>query len=581
MEELDALVADARSGDLNAFGTLVRRFQDMAVGYAYAILGDFHRAEDATQEAFIEAYLRLANLREPSAFAGWLRRIVMKHCDRILRRSRVSTVSLESAECVVAETLSPSDAVERSELRDFVMDAIHRLPESQRTVTTLFYINGYSQSEIGAFLEIPSKTVKSRLHSARNRLKEGMLQMVQDNLTEQRPSKDERFTEQVTAILEAVGAGDLQAAMSLLKAEPGLLRATGGLWKHPLLHHAAEHGHVEVAKFLLANGANISERDQGDNATALHWAAENKHLEVVKFLVEQGADVNAVDDVHERGPVGWATALSSFHREIAEYLVSQGAKLDIFAAVALEDAAAVRRLVGESPHVLHMRMSRFEQCQKPIHFAVTRKLPRMVELFLQLGADIQAVTDEGKTPLCLAAEAEDSEMVDFLLGKGATMDFRAALTLGRTERARELLDAGLSFEELSWGIASASRYGHTDIVKALLERRVSVHGQSSAGWMRGATPLHHAASGGHVETARLLLEHGADVNAMTLEFCGMTPLHCAAEQGHLETAKTLVEHGADIARRDRLHNGTPSGWAHHCGHPAVSDYLKSLEKESA
>jgi DNA-directed RNA polymerase specialized sigma24 family protein len=65
MDELTQLVIRAQAGDLDAFDVLVRRFQDMAVGYAYALLGDLHLAEDAAQEAFVGAYRNLGQLRAP------------------------------------------------------------------------------------------------------------------------------------------------------------------------------------------------------------------------------------------------------------------------------------------------------------------------------------------------------------------------------------------------------------------------------------------------------------------------------------------------------------------------------------
>ena len=80
MDDLNRLVTRAQAGDTDAYGELVRRFQDMAYGYAYAIVGDLELAEDAAQEAFIEAYRCLPSLREPFAFPGWLKRIVFKHC---------------------------------------------------------------------------------------------------------------------------------------------------------------------------------------------------------------------------------------------------------------------------------------------------------------------------------------------------------------------------------------------------------------------------------------------------------------------------------------------------------------------
>jgi DNA-directed RNA polymerase specialized sigma24 family protein len=82
VESIASLVEDARSGDLAAFARLIRRFQAMAYGYAYSSLGDFSLAEDAAQGAFVEAYRKLDDLREPAAFPGWFRRIVFKYCDR-------------------------------------------------------------------------------------------------------------------------------------------------------------------------------------------------------------------------------------------------------------------------------------------------------------------------------------------------------------------------------------------------------------------------------------------------------------------------------------------------------------------
>src|SRR5438045_6997413 len=95
MESLQAVIVRTRSGDADAYAEIVRRFQDMAVGYSYAILRDFQFAEDAAQEAFFEAYRNLPNLKEPAAFPGWFRRIIYKQCDRIIRRRDVATVPLE------------------------------------------------------------------------------------------------------------------------------------------------------------------------------------------------------------------------------------------------------------------------------------------------------------------------------------------------------------------------------------------------------------------------------------------------------------------------------------------------------
>ena len=78
MQEWMNNLALAKQGDLTAFNLVVREFQDMAIGYAYSILNDFHLAEDAAQEAFVEAYFCLKNLQELIAFPAWFRKIIFR-----------------------------------------------------------------------------------------------------------------------------------------------------------------------------------------------------------------------------------------------------------------------------------------------------------------------------------------------------------------------------------------------------------------------------------------------------------------------------------------------------------------------
>ena len=90
MDSLKTLVKIAQAGHADAYNELVVRFQDMAVGYAYSILSDFHLAQDA----FVSAFLELPDLRTPEAFSSWFRRIVFKHCDRIRRNLRSDSVPI-------------------------------------------------------------------------------------------------------------------------------------------------------------------------------------------------------------------------------------------------------------------------------------------------------------------------------------------------------------------------------------------------------------------------------------------------------------------------------------------------------
>ena len=181
MEETRSLVIRASAPDgeadekLAAFGQLVRRFQAMACGQAYSILGDFHLAEDAAQDAFIQAYRNLGDLREPAAFPGWLRRIVFKQCDRITRRKPGRPGSLACGTSESSREPDPAGEAQRQEMAERVLAAISSLPTRERTVATLFYVNGYSQKTIAEFLEVPVSTVNNRLHASRKRLRRRMM----------------------------------------------------------------------------------------------------------------------------------------------------------------------------------------------------------------------------------------------------------------------------------------------------------------------------------------------------------------------------------------------------------------------
>ena len=204
VEELEGLLTKAQGGDLEAYGEIVQRFQDMAVAYARAILGDFHLAEDVAQEAFIEAYLNLSKVYSAHAFPGWLRAIVFKFCDRQTRKKRMHFVSLETAGELHSKDKGPAEALDEKDTKDLVEATLKTLPERERTVVNLFYINEFSQKEIAVFLEWPVSTVNFRLHSARKRLKKEWVKMTEENLKTQRPSKDREFTDKIQDDLQAV-----------------------------------------------------------------------------------------------------------------------------------------------------------------------------------------------------------------------------------------------------------------------------------------------------------------------------------------------------------------------------------------
>ena len=191
----------------------------MVVGYAYSLLGDFHLAEDAAQEAFLAVFQDLASLRQPGAFVPWLRTVVGKHCDRISRRRR-STEPLEAEdECLVVDVPSPLDAIERDEVEGLVGRAIASLPTKQRDVVTLYYIGEQSGREVATFLDLPLTTVKKRLHDSKPRLRRSMATMAKQFLEDHRPSRDSDFSDRVLRLVAPDPSTDATAVYRLFEAE--------------------------------------------------------------------------------------------------------------------------------------------------------------------------------------------------------------------------------------------------------------------------------------------------------------------------------------------------------------------------
>ena len=109
-------------------------------------------------------------------------------------------------------------------------------------------------------------------------------------------------------IIAAAIAGKADELAALLDQHPAKLRITGGAWNRPLLHLAAEGGHLACVEVLLQRGLRASACATAcDNATALHWAAQGGHLPVIERLLAAGADIDGEGDAHEVGVIGWAT----------------------------------------------------------------------------------------------------------------------------------------------------------------------------------------------------------------------------------------------------------------------------------
>ncbi len=179
MKNSDAkLIQRVLSGDDTAFSTLVRKYQKSVHALVWRKIGDFHIAEDLTQETFLKAYQKLATLKDPQSFAGWLYVIATNHCKTWLRKKRLQTQPLETTSNAELEKATYSEyVVDKNEQttaevhREVVKQLLAKLQESERTVITLYYLGEMTYEEISKFLGVSVSTIKNRLYRARQHLK--------------------------------------------------------------------------------------------------------------------------------------------------------------------------------------------------------------------------------------------------------------------------------------------------------------------------------------------------------------------------------------------------------------------------
>ena len=178
MQENDiVLIQRTLEGDERAFTALVNKYQKWVHTLVWRKIGDFHIAEEITQDVFLKVYKKLATLKLPENFPGWLYVIAARHCISWFRKKRQPTTSLDAMPTTELEELcyTQYETAYREETslehrRELVKRLLQKLPESERTVITLYYLAEMTSDEISAFLGVSPNTIRSRLRRARKRL---------------------------------------------------------------------------------------------------------------------------------------------------------------------------------------------------------------------------------------------------------------------------------------------------------------------------------------------------------------------------------------------------------------------------
>lgn len=205
------LIQRVLDGDQDAFTTLVNKYQKSVHALVWRKIGDFHIAEELTQDVFLKVYKRLSTLKRPEQFPGWLYVIATRHCFSWLRKKQVPTRSLDAMStdeleeaCYTQYEVDRGETVAIEQQRELVKRLLKKLPESERTVVTLYYLAEMSGAEISQFLGVSPNTVRSRLHRARQRLEkeESIIQEVFNNF-QLSPTLTENIVREIARIKPA------------------------------------------------------------------------------------------------------------------------------------------------------------------------------------------------------------------------------------------------------------------------------------------------------------------------------------------------------------------------------------------
>ena len=360
-------------------------------------------------------------------------------------------------------------------------------------------------------------------------------------------------------LFDAASDCKVDVLASILDAHPDKLYARKKPYEWTLLHAAAQVGCLEAVELLLSRGLDPNTREEGDNTYAMHWAAAAGQAEIVSRLIEAGGDVIGDGDDHELQVIGWATCWDGTddqaHRDVVDLLLRHGATHHIFSAVAMNRADEVRRIVAADPSALTRRMSRNENNQTPLHFAVRFERPDMISLLLDLGADPLVVDGTGQ-PVAYYVTSKDADRVVMDRIRSMILSEITSAERGHRSARATTMDLIACLSLRDWETATRLSTDNPDLVA-------------------GGGALHLMARRNDLESSRWLLAHGANPNAIwQFRDADVTPLHLAASGCAPDIVRLLLDAGADPKIPDSKFNGDALDWADHFECDAIARILR-------
>lgn len=406
------------------------------------------------------------------------------------------------------------------------------------------------------------------------------------------------FIEAKYSILEACRCGDLDTVKTILAKNPDFVNKRDEFGYTPIFA-AAQSGHFELVKFLIARGADLNAKTE-DGETLLHFlifgeSEEIDYIEIAKFIIEKGADIKIKDDkgrtllhiaayfdldfdfikllikkgadINARSKDG-KTPLhhASFFcgkKELIEFLIENMA--DIHAAdnkgrTALHDAAFGGNVIAVSMLLEHgLDVNRKDLYDAaPLHYAAFKGNKKVVDILIKNGAksDIFIDTALGKNKTIKKLSGKRPKIVDIRYGRGKTL-LHESLNQENLFKFFVLngADVNARNSEGETPLHLAVKANRRKIVEVLLNAGAHINCKTGT-W--GKTPLHMAVNEGLKDMVDLLLEYGADFR--TCDNRGQTPLHCLLRfyrEKNLEMIKHLISKGIDIDIKNQKNKESP------------------------
>ncbi len=289
-----------------------------------------------------------------------------------------------------------------------------------------------------------------------------------------------------------------------------------------------------IKSIIRKDSTKINEKNEDGN-TSLHIAVHEGNIDIAQYLVSQGADINVKDNL---GQTPLQIAIDEGNVELAKYLISKGADVD------------VQNLFSKAT---------------PLHSAVDKGSFEIAKLLVLQGANINAKNSDQESPLYIAVKRGRLEVAKFLVSQGAELNTRnrrgkyllhEAASLGDLEQVKFLISKGVIINAKDKNdlcpLHDAAVRGNLEVTKYLISHGADVNAKGAWGEQWGVfgqtlgwTPLHVSAHQGHLEVVESLISHGADVNAKNNE--DETAMVLAKKRGHKEIV-TLLSSSEEIAQ---------------------------------